>query len=120
MAIVEHVRSGRQTAVTDHTAPISAGELAPLIDVDATRAGHLLAAAWPMVERYAPLAPDGVLREAVVRCAGYLKEQPAASIRSESVGDLSTGYAPTHLSALRNSGAMALLTSWKIRRGGAI
>ena len=120
MPIIEPVRAGRQSAVADHTAPISAGELAAVIDVDPERANHLLAASWPMVERYAALAPDGVLREAVVRCAGYLKEQPAASIRSESVGDLSTGFAPSNMSALRHSGAMALLTSWKIRRAGAI
>ena len=118
--IVEHVQSGQKTAMPDHTAPISAGELAAVIGVDADRAGHLLAAAWELVQRYAPDAPTALHREAVVRCAGWLAEQPSAAVRSQDTGDISTSYAASNMSALRHSGAMALLTSWKIRRAGAI
>ena len=77
MPIIKQIRQtpAPATDTPDGDMPITAAELATVIGVDAVRAGHLLAAAWPMVERYAPLAPDGVLREAVVRCAGYLKEQ---------------------------------------------
>ena len=73
-----------------------------------------------LVERYAPEAPAPVKNEAVIRAAGWLASTPAAAIRSESTGDVSTSYAPTHMGALRHSGAMALLTTWKIRRAGAI
>ena len=119
MPIIEKKRATRQV-IPDHTGPISAAELAAVIGVDATRAGHLLAAAWELVERYAPAAPTALHREAVIRTAGWLAEQPSAAIRSESAGDISTSFAPSNMSALRHSGAMALLTSWKIRRAGSI
>ncbi len=77
-------------------------------------------AAAALVERYAPDAPIAIKNEAVVRAAGWLAQQPAAAVRSESVGDISTSYAPTHTGALRHSGAMALLSPWKVRRAGAI
>ena len=81
---------------------------------------RLGAAAAALVERHAPGAPQPIKTEAVIRCAGWLAQQPAASVRSESVGDIRTSYMPAGLSALRHSGAMALLATWKIRRGGAI
>ena len=81
---------------------------------------RLGAAAAALVERYAPGAPGAIKNEATIRCAGWLAQQPAASVRSESVGDIRTSYMPAHLSALRHSGAMALLSPWKIRRAGAI
>ena len=102
------------------TLPITAAELAEVIGTDATRAGHVLATAWALVGRYAPDAPEAVLREAVVRAAGWLAQQPAAAVRSESIGELRTSFAPTHTGALRHSGAMALLSPWKVRRAGAI
>ena len=73
-----------------------------------------------LVERHAPDAPQPIKNEATIRTAGWLAQQPAASVRSESVGDIRTSFAPTHLGALRHSGAMALLSPWKIRRAGAI
>lgn len=84
------------------------------------RADRLGSTASALVERYAPSAPRSVRNEAVIRCAGWLAEQPAASVRSESVGDISTSYAPTHTGALRYSGAAALLSTWRVRRAGAI
>ena len=88
-------------------------------DDDATvqRLGSTAAA---LVERYASGAPQVVKDEAVVRCSSWLREQPSAAVRSESVGDISTSYAATHMSALRHSGAQALLTGRKVRRAGAI
>ena len=100
--------------------PLSATELAAAVGVDATRAGHLLAAAWALVHRYAPLAPASILREATIRAAGYLSEQPSAANRSESVGVISTSFATSNMAVLRHSGSMAILTAWKIRRAGAI
>ena len=84
------------------------------------RLARIGAAAAALVEAFAPSAPDVIRSEAVIRCAGWLAEQPAAAVRSEAQGDVSTSYAVTHTGALRHSGAMALLSSWKQRRGGAI
>ena len=120
MPILEHRRSRRSTSPDSAAPPLSASELGDELGIDHTRAGHLLATAWALVERYAPAAPFVVHREACIRCAGWLCEQPAGAVRSESEGDISTAYAPTHLGALRHSGAMALLTGWKVRRAGAI
>ena len=102
-------------AVTISSAVLGAGLGLPLV-----RATQLLAVATAMVENYAPAAPDAVQDEAVIRCAGWLAEQPAAAIRSEQVGEIVTGYATSNMSALRHSGAMALLSRWKVRRAGAI
>ena len=94
--------------------------LAQAIRVDTATATRLLAVATALVERYAPDAPDAISNEAAVRSAGWLAEQPAAAIRAETEGDISTSYAPSQMSALRHSGAMALLSPWKARRAGAI
>ena len=98
---------------------ITATALAEAIGVDSATATRLLAVATALVERYALEAPDAISNEAVIRTAGWLSEQPAAAIRSETEGDIITSYAPTHTSALRHSGAMALLSPWKARRAGA-
>ena len=56
----------------------------------------------------------------MTRTAGYLAEQPAAALYSEQIGDVQRRYAATHVSALRHSGSMALLSPWKQRRAGAV
>ena len=89
-------------------------------DLDDARVQALGSAAAALVERYAAGAPDPIKCEAVIRCAGWMSEQPAAAVRSEATGDISTSYAATHASALRHSGAMAMLSLWKIRRAGTI
>ena len=90
------------------------------LGIDSVTATRLLAVSSALVARYAPDAPDAVQNEAAIRCAGWLNEQPAAAVRSESVGDISTAYAPNMQSALRHSGAMALLSTFKVHRAGAI
>ena len=99
---------------------LTAAELAEAIHADASVAGRLLPVVTDIVERYAPAAPDAISNEAAVRCAGYLAEQPADARRSETIGAVSTSWAATHTSALRHSGAMALLSPYKVRRAGAI
>ena len=76
-------------------------------------------AAVELVERYAPAAPDAVKKEACIRVIAWLIERPAAETRYQS-GRFEAEFAPGHLSALRHSGAMALLSPWKKRRGGVI
>ena len=99
---------------------LTAAQLAEAVGTDATTATRLLAVATELVTRHAPEAPGAISNEAAIRCAGWLAEQPSASITGETEGDIRTSYAPTMLSALRHSGAMALLSPWKIRRAGAI
>ena len=99
---------------------LTAAQLAEAVGVSSTTAGRLLAVASALVERYATDAPHAISNEAAIRTAGWLAEQPAAAIRAETEADISTSYAPSMQSALRHSGAMALLSPWKIRRAGAI
>ena len=99
---------------------ITAADLQVELAIDSTRAARLLAVATALVVRYAPDAPNAIANEAVIRCAGWLAQAPAGGQRMESVGDISTAYTPASTGALRHSGAMALLSSWKIRRAGAI
>lgn len=73
-----------------------------------------------LVERYAPRAPLAIKDEAIVRVAGYLQESPPSNVRMEKTGEITTSYHRDMGSALRHSGAMALLSPWKVRRGGAI
>lgn len=102
-------------ALTSATATLKAA-IGP--ELDDARVQALGAAAAALVENYAPSAPEAVRCEAVIRTAGYLYEQPSGAVRSNREGEVQTDYAPTHLSALRHSGAMALLSPWRIRTGG--
>ena len=99
---------------------ITAADLAAAIHQPAAVAARLLAVATELVERYAPAAPEAVANEAVIRTSGYLAQHPADARREATVGGISSGWAPTHTSALRHSGAMSLLSPWKIRRAGVI
>ena len=99
---------------------IDAATLATAIEADTAVATRLLPVASALVTKYAPAAPDAISNEAVVRCAAYLAEHPAAAIRREGIGDIDTSFAPANLSALRHSGASALLSSWRRRRGGIV
>ena len=81
---------------------------------------RLGATAAALVERYAPDAPEPSKCEAVIRCAGWLREAPAYGARAESEGEISTTFSPSMTGALRASGAMALLSPWKVRRAGVM
>ena len=81
---------------------------------------RLGATAAALVERFAPDAPTAIKCEAVIRAAGWLREAPSYGARSESEGEISTSYTASSTGALRVSGAMALLSPWKVRRAGAI
>lgn len=100
---------------------ITAGDLgaaAQLADHD--QATRLLAVVTALVERYAPDAPEEVLNEAAVRCAGWLAHTAAGSIARVETGPKATEYAVGQKGALRHSGAMSLLAPWKMRRAGAV
>ena len=95
--------------------------LASALAVNDTLAARLHPVAVELVERFAPDAPDAIQNEAAIRCAGWLLETPAGGIRSETTGDVRTSFDGARASsALRHSGAMGLLSPWKVRRAGAI
>ena len=77
-----------------------------------------VAAAWST--RYAPNAPESVLNEAVARIVGYLGETPSPPLASLESAEVKMSYATGQLSAFRHSGAMALLSPWKIRNAGVV
>ncbi len=95
-------------------------DLALEIGVPQKQGERLFAVASALVDDYAEGAPDDVKSESIIRTAGWLAEQPSASIVSEEQGDIRTRYSSTSMSALRHSGSMALLNPWKIRSAGLI
>ena len=102
---------------------ITATSLQSIVGIETIEESErLLPVASALVLRYAPDAPDALHDEAVIRCAGWLYGRPgmAASVRSEEAGPVSASYATSEKAALRHSGAMALLTTWKTRHAGAI
>ena len=94
--------------------------LADAIGGTADRADNLGRAASALVERTAPGAPQAIRNEAVIRAAGWLRAQPAASVTSATVGPLATTYAAGQKGAMRHSGALSLLSPWTVRRAGRI
>ncbi len=100
---------------------ITAEKLAEALKItDAALVERLLPVAYGLVVKYAPDAPLEIRNEAIIRCAGWLKDQPSPSIRSEKTGDIETAYATTNTNALKASGAMSLLAPWRVYRAGTI
>ena len=99
---------------------LPAGGLAAALAIDHMLAERLLAVGSALVTRYAPDAPDAISNEAVLRVAGWLAEAPASGPRTETIGDVTTAWSPNMTGALRASGAMGLLSPFKVRRAGAI
>lgn len=119
--------SGTETAIpttqdqgcTPARASITAAELAAELGIPVERAESLLPVAAALVERYAPDAPAAVLNEAIIRCAGWIEEHPAAGVRSNREGEVSTGWAAGMTGALLHSGAKGLLYAWRRKTAGA-
>ena len=95
-------------------------ELGRALGADDDVTARLGATAAALVQRYAPDAPKPITCESVKWCAGWLREASAYGARMESEGDISTSFTPSMTGALRASGAMALLSPWKIRRAGVL
>ena len=81
-------------------------------------AGRLGPVASALVENYASAAPESLKDEAVIRASGWL-HAARPGLRKIGVGGVDVEYSAS-LSALRNSGAMSLLSPFKIRRAGKI
>ena len=99
---------------------LTTADLEAAAGISSATAVRLLPVATALVEDYAPAAPTALQNEAVVRVAGYLAQTPASTLRRVDVGSVTIDYRAGEKTALRNSGAMALLTSFKRRRAGAV
>ena len=90
---------------------------------DRATALRVMGAALAVANRYAPDAPDRSACEAVLRTAGYLK-QTRGPIRRIDTGAIAIDFAvaganrDSYGAAFRNSGAMSLLSPFKVRRAG--
>ena len=71
-----------------------------------------------LVERFAAGAPAAVKSESVIRAVGWLHGN-RPGLRKVNVSNIDIEFSGGQ-SALRNSGAMSLLSPFKIRRAGAI
>lgn len=100
---------------------VTVDELAAIIGTELAEAERIRTVAVLMVEKYAPGAPNELKNEAVVRLSGYMAATESSgygAFRSVDVGGVSLGTQHVHGPMLRNSGAAALLSPWKVRRAG--
>ena len=81
---------------------------------------RMLDTAAALAERYASGAPVAVKDGATIRTVGWMANHPSFSLKGSSAVGVRRSYDTEQLSALRHSGAMALLSPWKIRRAGVI
>ena len=93
-------------------------KLAEAVGCSGPVAGRLGPVVAALVERYADGAPEAVKSEAVIRASGWLHGNKPG-LRKVGVRSVDIEYSGGQ-SALRYSGAMALLSPWKVRRAGAI
>ena len=81
-------------------------------------AARLLPVVTALVEREAgPDTPEAVANEAAIRCAGWMADSIGRAYKMEA-GDTGETFPSGQHSALRHSGALALLGPWKVRRAG--
>ena len=97
---------------------LTAAQLAEAIGSDTETATRLLSVCTELVNNFALGAPEAVANEAVIRSAGWLKEQPPG-IMSVDVEGNEVVYRGG-MNPLRGSGAMSLLSPWKKRRAQKI
>ena len=81
-------------------------------------ASRLFNVARALVERYAPACPDDVHAEALLRTAAFIhSDDPALRVlRSVKVADALEVEPRAPGSAVRLSGAAALMSPWRVRR----
>ena len=99
---------------------VTAQQLAAESGATVDRATRVLPVAVQMVEDFAPLAPQILRDEAVIRFCGYLLGSDYGTVQSETIGPFSRTFPVNHAAAFRNCGAAMLLTRYKVRRAGVI
>ena len=95
-------------------------QLAAAIGSTAEIAERLGPVASALIEEYADGAPIPIKNEAVIRCSGWLFGSKPRGLTAIKFSGTDLEFSSTDASALRASGAMALLTRWKVRRAGKI
>ena len=82
------------------------------------RAAALGETASELIERFAPDAPQAVRNEATIRVAGWIHAREPKPLQAIVVGGMRLDFRERHYSpdAMRNSGARALLSPWRVRR----
>ena len=92
-------------------------------NIDATdyEIARLAGAASARIERYAPNAPDDAKNEALIRLASWIRDARGARF-VEGVGEgMNISTPPENQSrAFRLSGAMGLLSQWRVRGAGVV
>ena len=99
---------------------LTATALAESLAVNQALADRLLPVGTALVDGYTTDCPEAISNEACIRVCGWLAESPSSGARSDSVGDIWTSWTPNATGALRSSGAMGLLSTWRIRRAGVL
>ena len=87
------------------------------MDLAVERVGRAVSA-W--IEAYAMLAPDPSKDEALVRASAWLIESYGPAISQDSPDSGTVQEVASQASWMRYSGAMSLLSRWRIRRAGAV
>ena len=96
---------------------LTVGQLvAALPGADNSTATRLLPVVSSLVEKAAPGAPDAVANEAAIRVAGYIADSPGG-VQLRSTDDVGLAI-PRGPSSMRASGALALLSPWRIHGAG--
>ena len=98
----------------------AAGFAAALKTTQTTITDRIYEASKVMVEDYAPAAPSVLQDEALIRFGSYWLTASPGATREEEIGPQRVEHVTNHGPAFRNCGAAAILSRWKIRRGGAI
>ena len=100
---------------------LDAAELAQAAKLDVEVAERLLPVGKAMVARYAPDAPAEMKNESLIRFCAYLSQTTHHGITKISVKDIDIEFSErSHAAAFQHSGAKALLSPWRVRRGGVI
>ena len=102
------------------TITITAQDVANEIGADLATATRLFDVASNMVMEYSPLSPSANKAEAIYRFTGYMHNSENQGITSETFGPKSIDIISNHAPMFRTSGAQAILTRWKRRRGGKV
>ena len=87
------------------------------VDLAIERVGRAVSA-W--IEGYAMLAPDPAKDEALVRASAWLIESLGPAISQDVPDGGQVQEVASQASWMRYSGAMSLLSRWRVRRAGTI
>lgn len=94
------------------------GHVADLADLADARSTEIYEASCALIDDYAIGAPDAIRKLALTRLVAWLMQE-SPGLRSEAVGDIRVQRTPS-TDGLYHSGASALLTKWRVRRGGVV